>query len=126
MSAPFKKKREHPEDNLQKAVCQLLDIYVGRGELTYFAIPNGGKRSKTEAAIMKGLGVKSGVPDMEILFSNNGPTIFLELKAGDNVPTRNQKSWIEWLNSNGRPAYVVYSVDEVYGIIKAAMVGGAA
>lgn len=118
-------KRKHPEDDLQRAVCRLLDIYQARGKLMYFAIPNGGKRSKIEAAIMKGLGVKSGVPDLQILFTN-GTTIFLELKAGDNEPTRNQKTWIHWLNENGRPTYVVRSVDEVYGIVKAAMVGEAA
>lgn len=116
---------KRPEQALQKSICDLLNAWENQGQLRYFHVPNGGKRNKIEAAIMKGLGVRAGVPDLVVLISN-GPTIFLELKAGDNKPTRYQQTWLEWLNNNGRPSYVVNDADQVYGIIKAAMVGRAA
>lgn len=53
---------KRPEDALQRAVCDLLTIYERQGHLRFFAVPNGGKRSKIEAAIMKGMGVRAGVP----------------------------------------------------------------
>lgn len=52
----------HPEDALQRAVAKLLDHLGWR----WCHVPNGGKRGKTEAARLKGLGVKPGVPDVLI------------------------------------------------------------
>ena len=46
-----------PEQELQRAVVQLLS-YAAVPGLIWYAVPNGGWRSKVEAAIFAGLGVK--------------------------------------------------------------------
>jgi len=53
-----------------------------------FHVPNGGKRSPIEAAILKGLGVTAGVPD--IIAIRAGHAYGLELKADGGKPTSKQ------------------------------------
>ena len=48
-----------------------------------FHIPNGGYRRKLEASILKGMGVKSGVADICILW-RPARVAFIELKAPQN------------------------------------------
>lgn len=71
-------KRRRPEDVLQRQIVQYLDRALG-GSAWFCHVPNGGQRSETEAAIMKGLGVKAGVPDLLIL--DAGRALWLELKS---------------------------------------------
>lgn len=73
-----------------------MSIYERQGKLRYFAIPNGGKRSKVEAAIMKGLGVRAGVPDICVL-CRDGTVVFLELKSAKGTTTAAQKDWLAWI-----------------------------
>jgi hypothetical protein len=55
--------RCRPEQTIQRAVIEHLA--VRRTPRTFaFHVPNGGARSKIEAAILKGLGVVAGVPDV--------------------------------------------------------------
>jgi hypothetical protein len=51
----------------------------GVSGLFAFHVPNGGWRTRTEGAILKGAGVVAGVPD--IILINAGRTYALELKA---------------------------------------------
>ena len=68
-----------PEQELQRAVVQVL-TYAAVPGLVWYAVPNGGWRSKTEAAIFAGLGVKPGVGDFAIVLPG-GRAAFLELKS---------------------------------------------
>jgi len=103
------------EHEVQKAICQYLDI---RG-IFYFAIPNGGKRSKSEAGKFRAEGVKSGIPDLCLIMS--GFAYFLEVKRPKNGKTPkgrltyNQKNMIEALDDVGCETAVVYSVADVIG-----------
>jgi len=74
----MKRRRNHPEETFQRALCQYLDLALPP-DAFYFAIPNGGWRTKAEAGILKATGVKAGVPDLCILY--NGMTLFVECKA---------------------------------------------
>lgn len=65
------------EDLVQRAVVQHLRLRARPG-VTFFAVPNGGGRSPVEASIMKGLGVRAGVPDLFIVAQ--GRPFALELK----------------------------------------------
>lgn len=65
------------EDLVQRAVVQHLRLRSRPG-VTWFAVPNGGARSPVEASVMKGLGVRAGVPDLIII--REGRTFALELK----------------------------------------------
>lgn len=73
-----------------------------------FHIPNGGKRSKREAARFKAAGVKAGVPDLFLPVPCNGYTgLFIELKrAQGGVASEAQKQWLKDLARNGYAAYV--------------------
>jgi len=69
-----------PEQQIQRAVFEHLAI---RAASTVFAFhpANGGWRSRVEAAILKGMGVRAGVPD--IIAIKGGQCYALELKASD-------------------------------------------
>lgn len=99
------------EHELQKAVAQMLDNF----NYPYFAIPNGGLRSKITGARLKAEGVKAGVADIFIYRSNSSyHGIFLELKFGTNKQQKTQKEFQKKAESEGYLYLVCYSVAEVY------------
>jgi hypothetical protein len=51
------------EEREQAVVCRWLDI----NGIQYFAVPNGGARSKATAGKLKATGVKPGIPDIIIV-----------------------------------------------------------
>lgn len=106
-------KRRRPEDLLQRAVCQYLDALQSQGRLLYFAVPNGGKRSMIEAAIMKGLGVKAGVPDLCIVLKN-GVVAFAELKSEEGRVSEKQTWWLEHLAVFGCPTAIIRTLDDMH------------
>jgi hypothetical protein len=72
-------KRNHPEDELQKAVVMFLQIQENLGRLTYFAIPNN-PRNAIDGARLKQMGLRAGTCDLGILARDHIP-LFIELKA---------------------------------------------
>lgn len=82
-------------------------------------IPNGGKRSKSEAARFKAQGVKAGMPDICLPCARGGyHGLYIELKRakGGKLSTA-QKGWIDALNEQGYKAAVCYGFDEAKEII---------
>ena len=81
-----------------------------------FSVPNGGLRSKSEAAKFKATGLLSGVSDLIVIQPNR--IIFVELK----LPTgKQQKSQIDFqnkVNNLGFEYYVVRSLEEFKEIIR--------
>ena len=73
-----------------------------------FHIPNGGLRSKSEAARFKRAGVKSGVPDIFLPCARgNYHGLFVELKRLTGGRTsKEQKAWIAALENAGYAASV--------------------
>ena len=99
------------EHDLQCAICNYLDIR----RVCYWAVPNGGKRSKTESARFKKEGVKSGVPDISIV--HDGMYFGLEVKKPKTLTpkgrlSKNQKEMIEKIEEHGGDVKVVYSVQD--------------
>jgi hypothetical protein len=77
--APSRRNRAQPERGLQCAVVEHLAWRAPAG--TWFThFPAGGRRSRVTGAILKGMGTRSGVPDLLIL--NHGKLFGLELKNG--------------------------------------------
>lgn len=121
---------KHLEDNLQKCVVELLKAYKATKGIEYFAVPNGGYRRKTEAARLKGLGVRAGVPDLVVLIPAMVPldgirgarskprTIFLELKAGKNKLSDSQEEWAGWLKDAEFTWAEIRTVTEVDELLK--------
>lgn len=77
-----------------------------------FAVPNGGLRSKSEAARLKASGVKAGVPDMFLAVPKGGYAgLFIEMKVGKNKTSKDQDEWIERLMRAGYKCAVCYGFE---------------
>lgn len=65
-------------------------------ELQYmYHVPNGGKRDKATAAVLKRQGVKAGVPDIMLPAARAGyHGLYIELKAGENTTTKKQNGGV--------------------------------
>lgn len=80
---------------------------------TLYAVPNGGRRDKAEAAHLKRQGVRAGVPDLFLPVSRGSyHGLFIELKYGKNKPTEKQTEWLKSLNEQGYAVAVCYGCDE--------------
>lgn len=72
-----------------------------------YHIPNGGKRGKIEAARLKGMGVKPGVPDYHLPVARGGyHGVWIELKAPRGRTSEEQRQWITDLRTQGHLAEV--------------------
>lgn len=92
------------------------------------AIPNGGKRSKSEAARMKAAGVKAGVPDMFLPVARGGSHgLYIELKRikGGRVSAE-QLAWMEELTREGYTCAVCHGWEEARKVIQTYLKGGEA
>lgn len=82
----------HRESQEQRAFVEWARLHPFAKRV--FAIPNGGKRSKVEAAILKGEGVVAGVSDLFLPNARGGcHGLFIEMKWGDNKPTPEQEAF---------------------------------
>jgi hypothetical protein len=118
--ASNKKKREHPEDDIQRACCQFWELcYPTTWHMTFHP-PNGlAAKNKKLAGIFKGLGVKPGVFDL-ICVARRGPFsgFALELKAPGRVTTTGQDEWRARFIAEGWFTAVADSVDKALQIIR--------
>jgi len=76
-----------------------------------FAVPNGGLRSKAEAARLKWTGVVAGVPDLAVV-APGGRVFFLEVKTEAGRLSADQRAVHDRLVALGTPAAIVRSIDE--------------
>jgi VRR-NUC domain len=102
-------RRHHPEQEIQRAVFEHLAVRVARNCFA-FHVPNGGARSPVEAAIMKGIGVKAGIPDIVVV--HDGQFFGLELKAPNGRLTAAQRDAHAALAAAGATVSVAYSLDD--------------
>ncbi len=103
----------YEEDVIQKAICKYLDMR----KVCYWAVPNGGARSKIEGAKLKATGTKSGVPDITVVY--DGLYWGLEIKRPANAKhpkgylTKAQKDMHKKIRNAGGSVTTVYSVADV-------------
>lgn len=107
--------RRYPEDKLQRAIVEYLDWSLP-DDAVVFAVPNGGKRHAREAARMKGLGVKAGIPDLCIVW--RGKALFIEVKAIRGVLAQEQRAMIHKLEYCGSLVWVARSVEQVELVLR--------
>ena len=90
-----------------------------------FHIPNGGKRSKSEAGRFRAEGVKAGVPDIFLpVAKGTCHGLFIEMKrAKGGKVSENQSEWIADLKSQGYGAYVCHGWAEAAKVIEMYMEG---
>ena len=100
---------------MQRAVVEFCD-YSG---IPIYHIPNGGVRSKSEAARLKSQGVKPGVPDLCIPVARGKyHSLYIELKDDGGKPTKQQIEWIYRLREEGMCAWVCVGVDNALELIR--------
>jgi len=86
-------------------------------------VPNGGSRTKTEAARLKREGVRAGVSDLFLPLPAGGyHGLWLELKKrkrddGGKV-SKNQSDFLEAMREQGYKAVVCYGADSAIRVIK--------
>nr|DAL99745.1 MAG TPA: Nuclease [Caudoviricetes sp.] len=115
-----------PEDREQEMLMRWArETEIVHPELALLHhIPNGGKRNPAEAAHLKRLGVKAGVPDLCLPVARGGfHGLYIELKAGKNRPTEMQKTWIDALSAQGFAAFVCYGAAYARKVIEAYLKG---
>lgn len=106
-----------PEGAIQKGIAKLLEAAAPRRVL-WWHTPNGEKRDKVTASILKGYGVKPGVPDFLLYDTGTGYLYAIEVKAKDGYLSDSQKGWMDRFTSSPTGRYAVArSVDEVIQIM---------
>lgn len=108
-----------PEQELQIAFFEWAKWNKGKyPELRLMHhIPNGGKRNKAEAAILKAVGVRSGVPDVflpEARGIYHG--LYIELKSPGERPRSDQTEFLQSLREAGYFACICDRLDDVIKI----------
>ena len=103
----------YEEDVIQKAICKYLDMR----NVCYWAVPNGGARSKIEGAKLKATGTKSGVPDITVVYDGLYWGLEVKRPANDKHPkgylTQSQKEMHKKIRTAGGSVTTVYSVADV-------------
>jgi hypothetical protein len=107
-----------PEEQLQRAVVQLLALHAARGLLAFAHVPNGGRRTRAEAGVLRAMGTMPGVPDL-LLWLPGGASFAIELKAGKGALSNAQSVWHSTLASLGHRVYVARSIDDVERALRA-------
>jgi VRR-NUC domain len=102
-------RRQQPEAAIQRTVFQHLRLRPAAG-IFAFHPPNGGARRPIEAAILKGLGVTAGVPD--IIAIKDGRAHCLELKAPGGRLTDAQRAAHEALRAAGAEVATADNIDD--------------
>jgi rhodanese-related sulfurtransferase len=105
------------EDREQRVLVAWLDRE--RPDIPYFAVPNGGWRSKATAGILKATGVKPGVPDLVFPAARGGHHgLFIELKrTKGGRASENQKAWLERLRAGGYRAEICAGAEAAMAVI---------
>jgi hypothetical protein len=103
--------KRHTESRIQQNAIRWFRYQYP--ELLLFAIPNGGVRSKTEAAIMKGEGVVAGVSDLFLSVPNTMyHGLYIEMKTEKGRQGDYQKIFQEKVEKFGYKYAVCRSLDE--------------
>ena len=95
---------------------EYLHLAIGKWYVVLH-IPNGGKRNRVEAAILKGLGVRAGASD--ILISGAGFSGFIEVKDPEGGKLRkSQEEFRDECLSKGIPWAEARNVDDAVAFVK--------
>ena len=114
----------HVESDLQKVCVAWFRAQYPSHALMLFAVPNGGARSRTEAAIMKGEGVTAGVADLILLEPRGGyGALCIEMKTRDKSSGQrpSQKAWQEAAEKAGNKYVLCRGLKEFQEAVRSYM-----
>jgi hypothetical protein len=104
------------EDKLHVAIADLLRRTAAPG-VVWWHTPNGGKRSKREAARFRSMGVLAGVSDFAISLPG-GRFGFIEVKSPRGQLSAEQQEFLAAMKANGHFTDVVRTMDGALGVLK--------
>lgn len=110
----------HVESDLQKVCVSWFRAQYPSHAPMLFAVPNGGARSRTEAAIMKAEGVTAGVSDLILLEPRGGyGALCIEMKTRDKDSRQrpSQKAWQEAAEKAGNRYVVIRSFEAFRAVV---------
>lgn len=126
-STPKKKRNKRPEDLLQMACCDFLDLHPS---ILYFSIPNhlylgaGNEYQKMHyIAKQKAMGFTPGASDLCMVFRNKhgaSVTCFAELKDTGKKPSEAQVNFMEKANERGCFTATIYSIHDLQLLLSVA------
>jgi hypothetical protein len=97
------------EARIQAAIVEWVRLAAPSALI--FSIPNGGLRSRPEAARMRWTGLLAGAPDL-IVIAASGRAHFLEVKAPGGSLSRDQRDVHATLTALGCQPAIVRSIDD--------------
>lgn len=103
------------EDVLQADCWQMTWDEYPQTRRTCFHVPNGGARTKVQAAQFTGMGVIAGVSDMHFIWQSR--YYIIELKVGANFITDRQEQFIRAATKQGAIFYECRSLRKWHEII---------
>ena len=109
-------RRQLSEQTIQREVFRHLRARAAPGVFAFHP-PNGGYRKPVEAAIMKGLGVRAGVPDVFIV--RDGRCFAIELKAEGGRASDKQLATIAALREAGAFTCIAEGLDRALACLEA-------
>jgi hypothetical protein len=104
----------HAEQSLQTAVASYLGWALPEYAAWFSTIPSGGG-GLLRGKILKGMGLKAGVPD--ILIISDGRPYFIELKTARGTLSASQKETIRRLREAGAQVQICRSLEDVRDVI---------
>ena len=90
--------------------------YQSRSDAVMFAVPNGGARSRIEAAIMRGTGTLAGAPD--IVAVKDGRFLALELKRPGGRASVNQIAVLAAIEAAGGTVAIADNLDDALHVLE--------
>jgi hypothetical protein len=109
----------HIESITQRSCKRWFNIQYPRLAPLLFAVPNGGRRGKVEARIMKAEGVVAGVADMILLVPRGGfASLCIEFKSDKGRQSPMQKAWQTAAEDAGNKYVIVRSIEEFIEAVK--------
>jgi hypothetical protein len=108
-------RHQQPEAAIQRALFQHIRTHGAPGVFAFHPA-NGGYRKPVEAAIMKGLGVVAGVPD--VIAIHNGRVFAMEIKAEGGRATDKQLACIAALREAGAFTCIAEGLDRALACLE--------
>lgn len=115
---PVRRRPRNLEHGLQSRCVHWFRLQFPNRRHNLFAVPNGGYRTKTTAALLKDEGQLSGVADL-ILLVRKGTcgALLLEAKIKGNYQSPNQKLWQKMIEADGYEYRIFHTIEEFASIV---------
>lgn len=117
-------RKKHAESEIQRSCVSWFREEFPQHALMLFAVPNGGGRSRTEGAILKGEGVTAGVSDLILLEARGGyGALCIEMKTRSKRSGQSdrQREWQAAAEAAGNKYVVARSLEAFKAVIYAYM-----